>query len=239
MCDLNSETAIDALVALGVPLALQTGLPSIDNLLQNDLQLGEMSEIVGDSGAGKTQLCYAIVANTLIHTKFNVAWLDSNGSYRSHRLVELINGRGINDADVVSSLLDRICVARVSDQTQLLDALEFIDDKMETNNFRLVVIDSVFEMFDDRQLDENMTRSTVFNSILCRIGILTDIGCTVLVTSSASEGKNDLNKAWTRQMKSRILVKESDGLRTLHNLNCPYHYGYVVAEKLDLDNLPP
>nr|CDJ80979.1 DNA repair protein RAD51 homolog 4 [Haemonchus contortus] len=178
-----------------------------------------MSEIVGDSGAGKTQLCYAIVANTLIHTKFNVAWLDSNGSYRSHRLVELINGRGINDADVVSSLLDRICVARVSDQTQLLDALEFIDDKMETNNFRLVVIDSVFEMFDDRQLDENMTRSTVFNSILCRIGILTDIGCTVLVTSSASEGKNDLNKAWTRQMKSRILVKESDGLRTLHNLN--------------------
>ncbi|VDO56158.1 unnamed protein product [Haemonchus placei] len=178
-----------------------------------------MSEIVGGSSAGKTQLCYAIVANTLLHTKYNVAWLDSNGSFRSHRLVEFINGRGIDDTDVVNSLLDRICVARVSDQTQLLDALEFIDEKMETNNFRLIVIDSIFEMFDDRQLVENMTRSAVFNSILCRIGILTDIGCTVLVTTSAKNEKNDLNKAWTRQMKSRILVKESDGLRTLHNLN--------------------
>ncbi|PIO57541.1 hypothetical protein TELCIR_21045, partial [Teladorsagia circumcincta] len=94
-----SETAIDVLVELGAPLALQTGLPGIDDVLQNDLQFGEASEVLGESDAGKTQLCYAIVANTLIQTKFNVIWLDSNGSFRPSRLVEFINGRGINDTD--------------------------------------------------------------------------------------------------------------------------------------------
>ncbi|KAK6014137.1 hypothetical protein OSTOST_20516 [Ostertagia ostertagi] len=101
-----NETGIDALVELGVPLALRTGLQGIDDILQNDLQFGEMSEVIGESGAGKTQLCYAVVANTLIQTKFNVIWLDSNGSFRPSRLVEFMNGRGINDTDdIVSAIL--------------------------------------------------------------------------------------------------------------------------------------
>ncbi|KAK5980596.1 hypothetical protein GCK32_009088 [Trichostrongylus colubriformis] len=214
-----NETAIDVLVELGLPLALQTGLPGVDGVLRNNLLFGEASELKGESGSGKSQLCYAIVANTLITTKFNVVWLDSNGSFRSSRLVQYINGRGVNETDVVNSLLDRMGVARVSDQAQLFEALEFIDDNMERNNIRLVVIDNVFEMFDDRQLPQNLSRSAVFQSILGRIGVLTDIGCTVLITNSEGEEKNDGKAAWMRRMKGQILLKESGGLRTMHSFD--------------------
>lgn len=54
MC--SSEPATDALVALGLPLALRSGLAAVDKVLQDDLQYGEVSEIVGTSGTGKTQV---------------------------------------------------------------------------------------------------------------------------------------------------------------------------------------
>lgn len=51
-----SETAIDTLVGLGLSLALRTGSPGVDTVLQNELLYGDVSEIIGDSGAGKTQV---------------------------------------------------------------------------------------------------------------------------------------------------------------------------------------
>ncbi|RCN39969.1 hypothetical protein ANCCAN_14110 [Ancylostoma caninum] len=102
MC--SSESAIDTVVALGLPLALRTGVADIDKVLHNDLQYGELSEVVGASGAGKTQLCYSLVAHFLLHTKFGVAWLDSNGSFRVHRLQDFLVGcNGSLDEDAVSS----------------------------------------------------------------------------------------------------------------------------------------
>ncbi|VDM61290.1 unnamed protein product [Angiostrongylus costaricensis] len=88
-----NETAVDALVALGFPLALRTGLDGVDDVLQNDLRYGDVSEISGNNCAGKTQLCYALVANMLLSTEFGIVWIDSNGSFRSFRLMEYIHGR--------------------------------------------------------------------------------------------------------------------------------------------------
>uniref|UniRef100_A0A0N4YZX1 RECA_2 domain-containing protein n=1 Tax=Nippostrongylus brasiliensis TaxID=27835 RepID=A0A0N4YZX1_NIPBR len=71
---------------------LYSGHPVVDKVLQTDLQYGKVSEIVGDSGVGKTQICYSVVANFLMNTTFSVAWLDSNGSFRASRLMRFLEG---------------------------------------------------------------------------------------------------------------------------------------------------
>ncbi|VDM81268.1 unnamed protein product [Strongylus vulgaris] len=160
----TSESAIDALAALGVPLSLRSGLSGLDEVLKSHLHYGKVSQIVGESGVGKTQaspflfllvsgllyfdnltiavqlspafsnrimstsesaidalvalevplslrsglsgldeLCYALVAHFLRHTTFGVAWLDSNGSFRAHRLRDFIQDlENSNDDAVVS-----------------------------------------------------------------------------------------------------------------------------------------
>ncbi|VDO76363.1 unnamed protein product [Heligmosomoides polygyrus] len=187
-----SETAIDTLVGLGLSLALRTGSPGVDTVLQNELLYGDVSEIIGDSGAGKTQLCYDLVAHTLVHTKFNVVWLDSSGSFLAHRLVQVLKGKLAENSDDV--------------------------ENMEKDRIRLVIIDEVHEMFDDRLLTNSDGRASVVNSILSRLNVLTDIGVTVVTTSSVfedEEEKNDVNRAWSQQMKGRILMKNG----VVHALN--------------------
>ncbi|KJH52867.1 hypothetical protein DICVIV_00912 [Dictyocaulus viviparus] len=198
------ETAVDALVALGFTLALGTGLQGIDNVLQNDLQYGEISEIIGDSNVGKTQFCYAIAANTLLHSEFGITWIDSNGSFRSHRLVEYIKGR-----------------KEISDENL---------EQMEEYNIRFIIIDNVHEMFDDRIQSENSGRSAIMKTILGRISALTDIGFTVVTTSFyyKENNKNDLKKVWTEQMRGRILIEEDvDDIRTIRSLSSSLNHVQV------------
>ncbi|KHJ82422.1 hypothetical protein OESDEN_17884, partial [Oesophagostomum dentatum] len=103
------------------------------------------------------QLCYAFVANFLRNTTFNVAWLDSSGSFRAHRLQEyLIDSADVSE-DLVESMLERVAVTRVSNQLQLIEALDIVDDFFEEYCFRLLIIDNALEMFDERLLDENLT----------------------------------------------------------------------------------
>ncbi|EPB78046.1 hypothetical protein ANCCEY_02895 [Ancylostoma ceylanicum] len=201
MC--SSESAIDAAVALGLPLALRTGLADIDKVLHNDLQYGELSEIVGASGAGKTQLCYNLVAHYLLHTKFSVAWLDSNGSFRAHRLQEYIAG--------CDGSLD--------------DSVDYFEDYC----IRLVIIDNTFEMFDERLLGEGVGRSAIMTMILNRIDTLTGAGCTVVTTSSIMElritqeedERRELMKTWIQHLRGRVLLEDDGGIRIILSLNVP------------------
>ncbi|EYC05549.1 hypothetical protein Y032_0081g1441 [Ancylostoma ceylanicum] len=220
MC--SSESAIDAAVALGLPLALRTGLADIDKVLHNDLQYGELSEIVGASGAGKTQLCYNLVAHYLLHTKFSVAWLDSNGSFRAHRLQEYIAGCDGSLDDSVDSFLERVAVTRVTDQMQLIEALELIDDYFEDYCIRLVIIDNTFEMFDERLLGEGVGRSAIMTMILNRIDTLTGAGCTVVTTSSITQEEDErreLMKTWIQHLRGRVLLEDDGGIRIILSLN--------------------
>ncbi|VDL68921.1 unnamed protein product [Nippostrongylus brasiliensis] len=88
-------------------------------------------------------------------TTFSVVWLDSNGSFRASRLMRFLEGDEPSGKGEDSSLLlDRVHVARIADQVQLSSALQYIDDNFEAERIRLVVIDSVHEMFDDRLLND-------------------------------------------------------------------------------------
>ncbi|RCN28157.1 hypothetical protein ANCCAN_26104 [Ancylostoma caninum] len=122
----------------------------------------------------------------------------------------------------LGSLLERVAVTRITDHVQLVEALELIDDYFEDYCIRLVIIDNIFEMFDERLLGEGVGRSAITTMILNRIGTLTDSGCTVMTTRSITQEedeKRELMKSWIQHMRGRILLEDDGGVGIIRSLN--------------------
>ncbi|XP_053767178.1 DNA repair protein RAD51 homolog 4 isoform X3 [Desmodus rotundus] len=72
---------------------LSTGIGSLDKLLDAGLYTGEVTEIVGVPGSGKTQVCLCVAANVAHGLQQNVLYIDSNGGLTASRILQLLQAR--------------------------------------------------------------------------------------------------------------------------------------------------
>lgn len=102
---------------------LSTGIGSLDKLLDAGLYTGEVTEIVGGPGSGKTQVCLCVAANVAHSLQQNVLYVDSNGGMTASRLLQLLQAR-TQEEEKQASALQRIQVVRSFDIFQMLDMLQ-------------------------------------------------------------------------------------------------------------------
>ncbi|XP_067393781.1 DNA repair protein RAD51 homolog 4 isoform X3 [Emydura macquarii macquarii] len=110
--ELKSSTAI-----------LSTGSMSLDKLLDSGLYTGEVTELTGAPGSGKTQVCLSIALSTSHSLRQNVLYIDSTGGFTASRLLQLAQSRTEDEEEQVEAL-QRIQVARVFDIYKMLDVLQ-------------------------------------------------------------------------------------------------------------------
>uniref|UniRef100_A0A8D2H150 RAD51 paralog D n=1 Tax=Urocitellus parryii TaxID=9999 RepID=A0A8D2H150_UROPR len=102
---------------------LSTGIGSLDKLLDAGLYTGEVTEIVGGPGSGKTQVCLCVAANVAHGLQQNVLYIDSNGGLTASRLLQLLQPR-TQDEEEQARALQRIQVVHAFDIFQMLDVLQ-------------------------------------------------------------------------------------------------------------------
>ncbi|KAK4812171.1 hypothetical protein QYF61_002274, partial [Mycteria americana] len=100
--ELKSSTAI-----------LPTGSPSLDQLLDSGLYTGEVTELMGAPGSGKTQVsgteegrgqvCLSIAASVSLGLKQHVVFLDSTGGFTASRLYQMLRSRAEDEEELASS----------------------------------------------------------------------------------------------------------------------------------------
>ncbi|NWQ79791.1 RA51D protein, partial [Columbina picui] len=90
--ELKSSTAI-----------LPTGSPSLDQLLDSGLYTGEVTELMGAPGSGKTQVCLGIAASVSLSLKQQVLFLDSTGGFTASRLYQMLRARAEDEEEQASS----------------------------------------------------------------------------------------------------------------------------------------
>ncbi|KAM4796664.1 DNA repair protein RAD51 homolog 4 isoform 2-T2 [Rhinophrynus dorsalis] len=135
--ELKSSTAI-----------LPTGNKKLDILLDSGLYTGELTEIAGAAGSGKTQVCQSIAVNVAYSLKQSVLYVDTTGGLTASRLLQLLKSRTENEDEQVASL-QRIEVIHVFDVYKLLDVLQDLRHNISQQLLqsrellRLVIIDSV------------------------------------------------------------------------------------------------
>ncbi|XP_034496351.1 DNA repair protein RAD51 homolog 4 isoform X3 [Ailuropoda melanoleuca] len=102
---------------------LSTGIGSLDKLLDAGLYTGEVTEIVGGPGSGKTQVCLCVAANVAYGLQQNVVYIDSNGGLTASRILQLLQAKTPAEEEQAGAL-QRIQVVRAFDIFQMLDVLQ-------------------------------------------------------------------------------------------------------------------
>ncbi|HVX03257.1 MAG TPA: AAA family ATPase [Nitrososphaera sp.] len=112
---------------------IQTGSQSLDALLGGGVRTGMITDVYGESGSGKSQLCFSLCASCT-KAGLNALFIDTAGTFRPERIVEMAGTR---------EALDRITFVRALNTQDQLSALE----RARGSDARLIIVDTLTSLF--------------------------------------------------------------------------------------------
>ncbi|KAJ2359423.1 DNA repair protein rhp57 [Coemansia sp. RSA 2618] len=135
---------------------ITTGDTRIDALLGGGIRLGSIVEIVGESAAGKTQLCLQLAIAAQLPRSVGgadggVIYVSTEGVFPTQRLASMADpfvGRvckhGVPPDMSTEQIMNRIQVAELEDMETMFHALDYkVPALLSTGDVRLVIIDSI------------------------------------------------------------------------------------------------
>ena len=140
---------------------LTSGCPLLDSALGGGLRPGELAEVVGGAGAGKTQLCLQWGAETAARGH-HVIYINTEGAFPVQRLDQMLEARNKMEA------MDRIMVKHVKNLHQLMVVLDTeLEAELRNNDgVRLVIVDSVASVIRyDGELGPGLGRAQMIHTL--------------------------------------------------------------------------
>ena len=100
------STAQDILDRRKNLLRCTTGSAKLDSFLKGGIETQAITEIAGEFGSGKSQICYTlcVTANTPLDRKGlggNLIFIDTENTFRSERIFQIAEHRGISEPDEI------------------------------------------------------------------------------------------------------------------------------------------
>ena len=112
---------------------ISTGSASLDELLGGGIRHGMITDVYGESGSGKTQMCFALAVNC-IKEGGKVMFVDTAGTFRPERILEMAGSREV---------LEKITYTRAFGTADQINAIQ----KISELNPELVIVDTVTSLF--------------------------------------------------------------------------------------------
>ncbi|NWR22837.1 RA51D protein, partial [Emberiza fucata] len=205
--ELKSSTAI-----------LPTGSPSLDQLLDSGLYTGEVMELMGAPGTGKTQVCLGIAASVSLGLKQHVLFLDSTGGFTASRLHQMLQSRTEDEEE--QAALQRVQVQRVFNIYEVLRALQELRDRLSQQvlssmgPLKVVVLDSVSAVIcpvlGGRQSEGELGHWVSSQKCLSYMFVL-QVTNQVTRDSSGGPQKPALGRSWSFVPSTRVLLESKEG----------------------------
>ncbi|XP_072325398.1 DNA repair protein RAD51 homolog 4 isoform X1 [Scyliorhinus torazame] len=203
---------------LGSTAILSTGNQKLDSLLDSGLYTGELTEFVGASGCGKTQVCLSLAVNISCELKQKVLYIDSTGGLTASRLLQLIQNQ-VDSIEGQSEALQRIEVVSVFEVYRLLDALQ--DLRMSfirqvtgaRNSIKAVVIDSVSAVLSSILGGHQLEGMSLMMQLARELKTMArELGVAVVVTNCVVQDpgggvKPALGRSWSYVPNIRVLLQ--------------------------------
>ncbi|KFU94305.1 DNA repair protein RAD51 4, partial [Chaetura pelagica] len=210
--ELKSSTAI-----------LSTGSPSLDQLLDSGLYTGEVTELMGAPGSGKTQVCLGIAASVSLGLKQHVVFLDSTGGFTASRLHQMLRARAEDEGEQLEAL-QRVQVVRVFHVYETLRALQELRDPSSfqvvssTAPLKIVVVDSVSAVLSPLLGGKQSEGLAIMMHLARELKTLArEFSLAVVVTnqvtrdSSSGSLKPALGRSWSFVPSTRVLLESKEG----------------------------
>lgn len=149
-----------------------TGSERIDHLLGRAISNGIITDLYGENGSGKSQLCFSICANLLKNTREKIIFIDTAGTFRPERIEEIINERN-------RQILDRINYIRVLSIFAQFNSIE----KIKIINPKLVIVDTATSIISSRS--QGAARHLILMKFLHKLAhYALRYNCAVIITNS-------------------------------------------------------
>jgi DNA repair protein RadA len=232
-------TAEDILERRKNLLRCTTGSARLDSFLKGGIESQAITEIAGEFGSGKSQICYTlcVTANMPLDKKGfggNVIFIDTENTFRAERIFQIAEHRGINEPD---EILRKTYVCKIYNTSHLEVIIKNFGKSIEEYKAKLVIVDSIIALhraeFTGRgTLAERQQRLNIMLHKLSRLAEVHNIS--VVITNqvqsqpddffaggngSRATGGNIMGHASTY----RILLRKAGRTRTATMIDSPCH----------------
>uniref|UniRef100_A0A0N5BA99 DNA repair protein RAD51 homolog n=1 Tax=Strongyloides papillosus TaxID=174720 RepID=A0A0N5BA99_STREA len=171
-------------------IKIRTGSRSMDRLFGGGIETGSITEIFGEAGTGKTQLCHMLAVNCQLPAdegggEGKCMWLDTEGSFRSERIFAISEALNLN----YQCVLDNITYARVYNSEHQVEILGEAAALMSTSKYSLLIVDSIMALFrnDYRGRGELADRQCMLGKFLRHLLRLADeFGVAIVMTNQVT-----------------------------------------------------
>jgi DNA repair protein RadA len=215
---------------------ISTGSKNFDDLLGGGLETRAVTEVYGEFGTGKTQLCHTLCimvqqARQAGGLAGKAIYIDTENTFRPERIVSIAEARGL-DPD---KSLENIIVAKAYNSAHQELIIEEAGPIIQDNGVRLLVVDSAVahyraEFLGRATLSDRQQRLNKFMHILVRIAETYEVAVVVTNQIQASPdayfgetvrptGGNVIAHTSTY----RIYLKRSGKNRIARMVDSPYH----------------
>ncbi|KAI4873034.1 hypothetical protein NFI96_030559 [Prochilodus magdalenae] len=205
---------------------LSTGNPSlflcsVDKLLDSGLYTGEITELAGGPGTGKTQMCFSVAVNTALELKQNVLYMDTSGGICASRLLQMLQAKTTNTLEQMNAL-QRIRVFQAFDVFALLHCLQNLRASGLQAGFagggsvKAVIVDSVSSVVSVVLGGKQTEGMSLMMQVATELKVIAkDCNVAVLVTNHVirdgnSQLKAGLGQSWSHVPRTRILLQRTE-----------------------------
>ena len=128
---------------------ITTGSKALNDLIGGGIETQAITEAYGAFGSGKSQIAFQLAVNAQLPQEQGgldgvVVWVDTEGTFRPNRIIQLAEAKGLDPAKV----LENIKVARAfSADHQILLVEKLPELFQKTPNIKLIIVDSLTAIF--------------------------------------------------------------------------------------------
>jgi len=215
---------------------ISTGSKNLDDLFGAGIETRAITEIYGEYGTGKTQLCHTLCVTVNLDKQLGglnagALYIDTENTFRPERIVSIARARDL-DAD---SILDNILVAKAYNSAHQELIIEQTGPVIDTNGIKLVIVDSAVahyraEFLGRASLSERQQKLNKFMHILLRIA--ETYGVAVVATNQIQSSPDSIfgdalkpigGHVVAHTSTYRVYLKRSGKNRIARMVDSPYH----------------
>ncbi|MCJ7636871.1 MAG: DNA repair and recombination protein RadA, partial [Nitrososphaeraceae archaeon] len=215
---------------------ISTGSKSLNDLLGGGIETQSMTEFYGEYGTGKTQICHSLCVFVQMNKdkgglEAGAMYLDTEGTFRPERIVEISKNRGLNPEEVLSKIVVAKAYNSAHQEIIVNEMGKFIDKE----NIKILIVDSAVahyraEFLGRGTLADRQQRLNRFMHQLIRIAEIYNIA--VVVTNQVHSAPDQFFGDPTRPTGGhvvahtstyRIYLRKAGKNRIARMVDSPYH----------------
>jgi DNA repair protein RadA len=140
-------TANDVLEKRKKVIKITTGSKDLDKLLFGGIESMSLTELYGEFGSGKSQVCHTLCVNATLPIEEGGAnstsfYIDTEGTFRPERIRQIAESKGL-DPEAVA---DKIKFVQIFNASHLELTIRNLGGEIEKHKPKLIIIDSIISL---------------------------------------------------------------------------------------------